>query len=95
MSGHADFGRPRRLERSDEAGSPCFGSHRVVSHYHSGGPERAPLHSPRPRGSPGRIRKPGGGRKPLTEHAPELLHALKTLVDPGPRGDPMSPLLWT
>jgi hypothetical protein len=43
----------------------------------------------------GRIRKPGGGRKPLTEHAPKLLLALENLVDPGSRGDPMSPLRWT
>jgi transposase len=43
----------------------------------------------------GKSRKPGGGRKPLTEHAPELLLALENLVDPGSRGDPMSPLLWT
>jgi transposase len=43
----------------------------------------------------GKSRKPGGGRKPLTEHAPELLLALEHLVDPGSRGDPMSPLLWT
>ena len=42
-----------------------------------------------------RIRRPGGGRKPLTEHAPKLLRALETLVDPGSRGDPMSPLRWT
>jgi hypothetical protein len=43
----------------------------------------------------GRIRKSGGGRKPLTEHAPRLLHDLETLVDPNTRGDPMSPLRWT
>ena len=43
----------------------------------------------------GKSRKPGGGRKPLTEHAPKLIHALENLVDPGSRGDPMSPLLWT
>jgi transposase len=43
----------------------------------------------------GKSRKPGGGRKPLTEHVPELLLALENLVDPGSRGDPMSPLLWT
>lgn len=42
-----------------------------------------------------RIRRPGGGRKPLTEHAPKLLRALEILVDPGSRGDPMSPLRWT
>src|SRR5512147_579236 len=44
---------------------------------------------------PGRIRRPGGGRKPLTEHDPKLLAALEALVDPVTRGDPMSPLRWT
>src|SRR5512147_2142483 len=29
---------------------------------------------------PGRIRRPGGGRKPLTEHDPKLLAALEALV---------------
>jgi transposase len=44
---------------------------------------------------PGRIRKPGGGRKPLIEHDPKLMLALEDLVDPVSRGDPMSPLRWT
>jgi hypothetical protein len=43
----------------------------------------------------GRIRKSGGGRKPLTEHEPKLIIALETLVDSDTRGDPMSPLRWT
>jgi transposase len=43
----------------------------------------------------GRVRKPGGGRKPLTETDPGLLAALDSLVEPGSRGDPMSPLRWT
>ena len=43
----------------------------------------------------GRIRRPGGGRKPLSEHAPGLMLALERLVAPGSRGDPMSPLRWT
>jgi transposase len=42
-----------------------------------------------------RIRRPGGGRKPLTETDPELMQALESLVDPVTRGDPMSPLRWT
>ena len=42
-----------------------------------------------------RTRRPGGGRKPLTEHDPQLVRALETLVDPVTRGDPMSPLRWT
>jgi hypothetical protein len=43
----------------------------------------------------GRLRRPGGGRKPLTEHDPGLVLALEALVDPVTRGDPMSPLRWT
>ncbi len=42
-----------------------------------------------------RIRRPGGGRKALTETDPELLDALERLVDPVTRGDPESPLRWT
>jgi len=43
----------------------------------------------------GRIRKPGGGRKPLVATQPELLATLEHLVAPATRGDPESPLLWT
>jgi transposase len=43
----------------------------------------------------GRVRRPGGGRKPLTETDPGLVAALEALVDPATRGDPQSPLLWT
>ena len=42
-----------------------------------------------------RIRRPGGGRKPLVLTDPELLPALLALVEPTERGDPMSPLRWT
>lgn len=42
-----------------------------------------------------RVRRSGGGRKPLTEKDPELLKSLDRLVDPGSRGHPMSPLRWT
>jgi len=42
-----------------------------------------------------RIRRPGGGRLPLTATDRALLNDLKRLVDPATRGDPMSPLLWT
>lgn len=45
--------------------------------------------------SVGRIRRHGGGRKPLIDHDPELERALEILVDPVTRGDPMSPLRWT
>ena len=43
----------------------------------------------------GRVREPGGGRKPVTELDPELAGALEELVDPESRGDPMKPLRWT
>jgi hypothetical protein len=42
-----------------------------------------------------RVRRPGGGRKPLTAHDPTLLTDLEALVDPVTRGDPESPLRWT
>ena len=44
---------------------------------------------------PQRIRREGGGRKPLTERQPELRANLERLVSPTPRGDPMRSLLWT
>jgi len=43
----------------------------------------------------GRIRRPGGGRKKLTETDPTLLSDLKNLVEPATRGDPEAPLRWT
>ena len=42
-----------------------------------------------------RVRRPGGGRKPLTSHEPTLLADLEALVEPTSRGDPESPLRWT
>ncbi len=41
------------------------------------------------------MRAPGGGRKKLAETDPELVTALRSLVDPATRGDPMSLLVWT
>jgi hypothetical protein len=43
----------------------------------------------------GRLHRPGGGRKKLTETDPTLLSDLKALVEPTTRGDPEAPLLWT
>jgi hypothetical protein len=45
--------------------------------------------------APDRIRRKGGGRKPLAVIDPTLLSDLKYLVEPTTRGDPMAPLLWT
>ncbi|MFJ3968726.1 ISAzo13 family transposase [Streptomyces parvus] len=43
----------------------------------------------------GRVRRPGGGRKRVTDLDPGLRGALLSLVEPDERGDPMSPLRWT
>ncbi len=42
-----------------------------------------------------RVRRPGGGRQPLTVSDPGLLAALEALIEPSTRGDPESPLRWT
>jgi Rhodopirellula transposase DDE domain/Helix-turn-helix of DDE superfamily endonuclease len=43
----------------------------------------------------GRARRPGGGRKRATDLDAGLVPALRALVEPDERGDPMSPLRWT
>jgi hypothetical protein len=45
--------------------------------------------------NPGKQRKSGGGRKPLSEKHPRLLNDLEKLVEPYSSGDPMRPLRWT
>jgi hypothetical protein len=45
--------------------------------------------------SAGRIRRPGGGRKPVTITDRGLQRALEKLLDSNTRGDPQSPLKWT
>ena len=42
----------------------------------------------------GRIRREGGGPRPLTERDSSLLADLERLVEPATRGDPERPLLW-
>ena len=42
-----------------------------------------------------RVRRPGGGRRPLVELDPGLMAALEALVEPSTRGDPELPLRWT
>jgi hypothetical protein len=44
--------------------------------------------------SPGRVRRPGAGRKEITVGDPSLLDALDRLIEPETRGDPESPLRW-
>jgi len=42
-----------------------------------------------------RVRRAGGGRKPLSATDASLVDDLRSLVEPETRGDPQSPLLWT
>ena len=44
---------------------------------------------------PGRVRRPGGGRKRTLAKDPTLLADLEGLVEPTASGDPESPLRWT
>ncbi|MCA1679289.1 MAG: ISAzo13 family transposase, partial [Actinobacteria bacterium] len=43
----------------------------------------------------GRVRRRGGGRRPISETDPKLLEVLEALVGDDCRGDPMQVLLWT
>ncbi|MGH9655910.1 MAG: ISAzo13 family transposase, partial [Bryobacteraceae bacterium] len=43
----------------------------------------------------GRVRKPGGGRKPVEEHDPDITRLLEQVMDESTAGDPMSPLKWS
>ncbi|MBI1874738.1 MAG: ISAzo13 family transposase [Acidobacteria bacterium] len=45
--------------------------------------------------SPGRIRRPGAGRKPIAVSDPRLVDTLEAMIEPQTRGDPESPLRWT
>src|SRR5208282_4786075 len=45
--------------------------------------------------APGRVRRPGAGRKKLADQDPGLVPALRALVEESTRGDPCSPLLRT
>ena len=41
-----------------------------------------------------RIRRPGAGRKSITQSDPRLIQSLEALIDAQTRGDPESPLRW-
>jgi len=55
----------------------------------------AELRGERPSAGPGRVRRPGGGRKKTAERDPTVGADLERLVEPATRGDPESPLRWT
>src|SRR4051812_13303768 len=43
----------------------------------------------------GRVRKSGGGRKPIEEGDPDFTRMLEQVMDESTVGDPMSPLKWS
>src|SRR5450631_4675615 len=45
-------------------------------------------------GEEGRVRKPGGGRKPVEAHDPEITRLLEEVMAESTVGVPMSPLKW-
>jgi hypothetical protein len=92
--------RGRRLMAATEAMSLGHGGVTLV-HRASGLSRQAirrgvrELEAQHPPLPPGRVRRPGAGRKPITETDPALLAALDALLEEHTRGDPDSPLRWT
>ena len=91
--------RTRRLTVANEALSLGYGGV-SLAHRASGLSRKAiakgireiqTKHGP----GPGRIRRPGGGRKPIAVSDPQLGPALEALIEGETRGDPESPLRWT
>jgi len=39
-------------------------------------------------------RRPGGGRKPIDTHHPDIKEQIENIISPYTRGDPMNPLRW-
>lgn len=98
LSSHLDA-RRRRLFAAGEANAAGYGGIAAVTRATGIAPstigrglkelaDGAPL-------AAGRIRRPGGGRKPLAVTDRRLVTDLLALVEPTERGDPMSPLRWT
>lgn len=91
--------RGRRLFAAAEARSYGFGGVSVVARVT--GMARSTIArgveeiEQKPEMESGRVRKPGGGRKPKQVADSTLLADLRRLVEPATRGDPMRTLLWT
>src|SRR5881628_2043501 len=89
--------RTRRIMAATEAVSLGFGGVSLVSR--ACGLSRKSIHKgihELQEGKPlvGRIRRPGAGRKSITESDPGLVQALEGLIDEQTRGDPESALRW-
>jgi transposase len=91
--------RSRRLVVAAE--SVCMGQAGISAVSRATGVSRAvirkgikELKAP-PQAAPGRVRRPGGGRKRIAERDPSVVSALEKLLEPAARGGPVSPLRWT
>jgi Rhodopirellula transposase DDE domain len=90
--------RQRRLVLAAEAGELGYGGIKVVALATGVHPDTVAKGVRELEGGAeqsGRVRAPGGGRKPASETDPGLSPALTALVAPETRGDPESPLVWT
>jgi Rhodopirellula transposase DDE domain len=91
--------RDRRLALATEARS--WGRGGIAAVHRATGASRSTIRrglgelDNDPPKQPDRVRAPGGGRKKAEEADPELLDRLDSLIEPGTRGDPESPLRWT
>ena len=91
--------RTRRITAASEAVSAGYGGVALV-HRACGLSRQAIARGIRDiaRGSeplaPGRIRRPGAGRKPITLTDPRLLQVLEGMIEGQTRGDPETPLRW-
>ena len=98
LSGHLDE-RSRRIWAAAEAKSLGYGGSSLVSR--ATGLARSTIHRGLAEVEAGsslsleRVRKPGGGRKPVSHHDPSFRSKLESLIEPLTRGDPESPLRWT
>ena len=90
--------RTRRLMAASEAMAVGYGGVSLV-HRACGLSRKAIAHGIREieageAAEAGRIRRPGAGRKLLTESDPQLIATLEAMIDDQTRGDPQSPLRW-
>jgi hypothetical protein len=90
--------RTRRIMAATEAVSLGFGGVSMVAR--ACGLSRKAIHKgirELAQGEPllGRVRRPGAGRKAITQSDPQLVQTLEGLIDEQSRGDPQSVLRWT
>ena len=89
--------RTRRIMAATEAVSLGFGGVSIVAR--ACGLSRKAIHKgihELEEGEPllGRVRRPGAGRKAITQSDPQLVQSLEGLIDEQTRGDPESALRW-